>query len=305
MECRSRHGAARVVIATGENIMMHFSDETLLAFADGTLDAASRRAIEEAVLQDPAIAQRVAQRVAQRNQHKQSKEQNNAARAGASGAPVQEEPAPRAAMRGGTVIQLAVVRANRAQAANQTQQRMHGSGQTTGAAIDGSMARWSWPQWGALAATLLVGIFVGRFGLPLPEGESSLLGIAPGNGGVLSAQGKLARALTDLDAGAAGSGIEIGSSFVSKEGGYCRSFALAGTARAQLTGLACRSGSVWNVAVISDDPMSFDAIASADGHRAAGAAMPAAIGAAIEQRIAGSALDASAARDALRRGWRR
>jgi hypothetical protein len=302
MECRRRHGAARAVIATGENIMMHFSDETLLAFADGTLDAASRRAIEEAVLQDPAIAQRVAQRVAQRNEHKQSKEESSPARAGA---PVQEEPAPRAAMRGGTVVQLAAVRANRAQAANKTQPRLHAPGQTTGAAIGGSMARWSWPQWGALAATLLVGIFVGRFALLLSDGEPSLLGIAPGNGGVLSARGKLARALTDLDAGAAGSGIEIGSSFVSKEGGYCRSFALAGTARAQLTGLACRSGSVWNVAAISDDPMSFDAPASADGHRAAGAAMPAAIGAAIEQRIAGSALDASAVRDALRRGWRR
>lgn len=275
--------------------MVNFSDETLLAFADGTLDAASCRAIEEAVLQDPVIAQRVAQRVAQRNKHNQ--EQSNAARADASGVPVQGESARRAAVRGGTVIELAVVRASKVQAGSQTQGPR--------AAVSCSAAPWSWPQWAALVATLLVGIFVGRFALPLQEGEPSLLGIAPGNGGALGAQGKLARALTQQESGAAGSGIEIGLSFVSKQGDYCRSFALVGAAGAHPVGLACRSGSVWNIAVIVDDPMPADAPASSSGYRVAGVAMPAAINAAIEQRIAGSALDAVAERDALRRGWSR
>jgi hypothetical protein len=297
-------GRGKLVIGSSENIMMHFSDETLLAFADGTLDAASRRAIEQAVLLDPVIAQRVAQQVAQNKE--QNKEQNKAPRADASGASFQGEPVRRTApMRGGTVIQLAAVRASKAQAVTQT----HNHGHTQGAAVSRSAAPWSWPQWSALVATLLVGIFAGRFALPLPHDDPSLLGIAAGNGGALSAQGKLARALTQQEAGAAGNGIEIGLSFVSKEGDYCRSFKLAGAAgavaRAHLAGLACRSGSVWNIAAIIDDPMSADAPAGSGRYRIAGAEMPAAIGAAIDQRIAGSVLDAMAERDALQRGWRR
>jgi anti-sigma factor RsiW len=37
-----------------------FNDETLMAFADGELDAASTRAVQEAALADPRIAQRIA-----------------------------------------------------------------------------------------------------------------------------------------------------------------------------------------------------------------------------------------------------
>ena len=39
---------------------MNFSDETVMAYADGELDAASRAAVEAAMATDPQLAQRVA-----------------------------------------------------------------------------------------------------------------------------------------------------------------------------------------------------------------------------------------------------
>ena len=257
-------------------MMMHFSDEILVAFVDGALGEASRRAIEQAMLADPVVAQRVAKQ--------------RALRAHAS---VAFSPAPGARLmppmpaRGGKVIQLALVRASKGQApvvaANSGSER--------------SAARWSWLQWGALAATLVAGIAIGRFALPLLESDTSVIGSA----GELRARGQLAHALTRQTASAAGRGVRIGSSFVSKQGHYCRSFVQDGVvARSHLAGLACHGGAGWNVAAIIDDPMS-----AADGILSAGVDMPPAIQTAIDQRIAGQALDTAAEQEALRRGWRR
>ena len=38
---------------------MSFSEETLMAFADGEVDEATRRAVEQAIRHDPALAARV------------------------------------------------------------------------------------------------------------------------------------------------------------------------------------------------------------------------------------------------------
>jgi anti-sigma factor RsiW len=122
-------------------MMMNFSDEILVAFVDGTLGEASRRAVEQAMLDDPVIAQRVAQ-------HRASRAHVSAAFAPVPGArSISRMPA-----RGGTVIQLALVRASKGQAP---------------VVPASSRARWSWLHWGALAAMLVLGIVIGRFGLPL------------------------------------------------------------------------------------------------------------------------------------------
>ena len=47
--------------------MKSFSDEILMAYADGELDEATRRAVEEAMRKDAALARRVAQHKAMRN----------------------------------------------------------------------------------------------------------------------------------------------------------------------------------------------------------------------------------------------
>lgn len=265
--------------------MINFSDATLMAFADGELDVATCRAIEQAMRQDPAIAQRVAEHQALR------------AHVSAAFTPVPGEAArliapllQTAPPRGGVVIQLSAVRASKGQAP---------------AVPVRSAPRWSWPEWGALAVTLVLGLAAGRFALPLFEGESpvAMVNIAPGSGGALIAQGKLAGALTQASAGPAGSGVRIGLSFVSNQGNYCRSFALAGALpKPPMAGLACRSGHGWRIAAIAEDVQPASA---PDGYRMAGAAMPPAILAAIDQRIAGQALDATEEQAALRRAWRR
>src|SRR5579859_449852 len=110
---------------------MIFSDEILMAYADGELDAATRAAVEAAAAADPQLAQRIAQHRSLR------------ASLRAAFDPVLTEPVPErllAAARGAggahrtdNVVALAARR----------------------------QARWSWPQWSAVAASLLVGVLLG------------------------------------------------------------------------------------------------------------------------------------------------
>ncbi len=271
--------------------MMNFSDEMLKAFVDGALDGASRRAIEQAMLADPVIMQRVARYRAMRAHVSTGFSPAPGARA------MSQMPA-----RGGKVIQLALVRASKRKVPVVAVDN----------ASETSAARWSWPQWGALVATLVVGIVVGWFALSLlardklerggSERNSSMIALI-GSGGALTARGQLADALSRQTASAAGSGVRIGSSFVSKQGSYCRSFVLGGAVSgSHLAGLACHSGAGWDVAAIIDEPMPAPA---SDSAVMAGVDLPPAILVAIDQRIAGPTLDAAAEQEALLRGWRR
>src|SRR5215472_18904714 len=102
---------------------MTFSDETLNAYVDGELDAATRAALETAMTGDPELAQRVARQRALR------------ARVREAFAPVLTEPVPErllASVRGAPA-------AERAANVIAFQAR----------------PRWSWPQWGAMAASLV------------------------------------------------------------------------------------------------------------------------------------------------------
>ena len=276
---------------------MIFSDEILMAFADGELDAASRDAIEQAMLQDPVLARKVAQHQALR------------AQVFAAFSPVLNEPVPErlkqrqaqplpaaqqktlAPGRGGTVIRLAAVRASK---------------ETAQPAPALNMRRLSWPrswhEWGALAAMLIVGVLVDRYALPLLDADMPLASIVADQSGALTAHGKLANALSLQTERESGNGIKIGLSFVSQEGAYCRSFIVAGSIGQNLAGLACNSGMQWRIPVVVDEP----ALPAVPGsYRMAAIEMPPAVLAAIDQRIAGAALDANAEQDALRRGWRR
>jgi hypothetical protein len=254
--------------------MSNFTDETLMAFADGELDAATRAQIEQAMQADPAIAAQVAQ--------------HRALRADVFGAfaDVLDEPVPQRlhkALAPSQVIELDAVRAARKQAA---------SGNVPGPAVAGR--RWSWPEWGALAATLMLGVLVGKMDLTSSTGAAQLATLT-GNSGALTAQGPLVQALSGQLAGTAKADdpVQIGVSFVSKEGKYCRSF-IAGSS----AGLACKSGSAWTVPVLAEA-----APAMSGDYRQAGSAMPAAVLDAIDERIAGAALDAPAERRAQQQGW--
>jgi hypothetical protein len=243
--------------------MMKFSDETLMAYADGELDDAERAEIERAVDADPALAERVAAHQALRSD------------VFAAFAPILDEPVPpalTAAALPGKVADLNAARAARVER------------------VAAPPRRWSWPEWGAIAATLAVGVLVGS--VTGGAGGDAALAVAQGAHGKLVAQGALATALSQQPAASAGA-VRIGVSFAAKDGSLCRSFIMNDTA-----GLACRNGNAWQVPVIAEA-----AGATAGEYRQAGNAMPPAVLDAIDARIAGQALDAQGEQDAVRRGW--
>lgn len=252
---------------------MSISDETLMAFADGELDEATRRVVEQAVRMDPALAEKVRQHQALRS---------NVFNAFAHTLHEEVPQRLQAAARSAKVVHLDSVRQLRTPppAAPQAAHK----------------PRWSWPEWGAIAATLVVGVLAGIMGTQGMRAEEPLAGF-DNSAGALTARGKLAQALTQQPASgsALDPNVKVGISFLSKEGVYCRSFMLPTTA-----GLACRSGDEWRIPVLTNGAMG-----TAGEYRQAGTALPAAVLEAIDQRIVGQALDAQAEAAALKQGWKR
>jgi hypothetical protein len=247
---------------------MRFTDETLMAYADGELDATTRNAVELAMRADPVVAARVKQHIALRNE---------VFRAFAGTLDEQVPPRLRQVVQSAKVVQLDSARAAKKSVVEVPR-------------------RWSWPEWGAIAATLVVGVLAGSLGLNSLRGETQLASAAGGSGTVV-AHGALDGALTRQLASAqpAAGIVKIGVSFVSRDGQYCRSFAMGAAA-----GLACRGDGEWKIPVLVESG------ASGEGaYRQAGSAMPAAVLEAIDARAAGSSLDAKAEQAAAQRGWSR
>lgn len=248
---------------------MNYDDDTLMAYADGELDPAQRAAIARAMQDDPAVAAAVAR-------HQALRRDVFAAFAGTLDEPVPERLQPPAAA---PVHELAAARSARAAAALQEQERRQ--------------RRLGWPQWGALAASLAVGVLAGSlvtgwFG----SGSGSELALA-GAGGELTAGGRLAQALDRQLAQDSGAGeVRIGLSFQSHSGAYCRTFQMGGS-----SGLACRDGGNWRIPVLADSA------AAAGEYRQASAQLPPAVLDAVDARLAGGTLDAAAERAARARGW--
>ena len=94
------------------------------------------------------------------------------------------------------------------------------------------------PQWLAVAASLVVGVFAGQ--LLFPAGPSSPVAV---QGGQLVAADELQRALdTQLASAPADEGARIGLTFRDAEGRICRSFT-----DAAVSGLACHDGGAWRI----------------------------------------------------------
>jgi len=248
---------------------MQFSDETLMAYADGEVDADTRRQIEAAMALDPTIAERVAKHRALR------------ADLGAAFGGVLDEPIPAHLLeaanaspkstRSATVTDLNVVRAAKS-----------GSTQST--------RSWSWPEWTAIAASLLIGVLAGRSALQ--SGQSDILVATHGG---LIAKGELSAALNDQLSGTqTDSDVRIGLSFQSRRGNYCRSFTAGATA-----GFACREGTDWWVHAMSENEKP---VAGGD-YRMAGTELPPAILTAIDGVMEGEALDQEQERVARERDW--
>lgn len=243
---------------------MSFSDEILMAYADGELEPALRDEVEQAMRGDPAVAAAV-------ERHRALRADVFAAFAGVLDEPVPARLQPHATAGGH-------VRVDALLAARATP----------------LPARWSWPQWGAMAASLVVGVLAGALGWQGTHGGASPASFARQDG-ALVAQGEVARALSRQLASEQGekADIRVGVSFQAKDGSYCRSFTLGATG-----GLACRSGGQWRVPVLVEGGQE-----EGGAYRQAGTAMPSAVLDAIDERIAGRTLDAAGERAAREQGW--
>jgi hypothetical protein len=114
--------------------------------------------------------------------------------------------------------------------------------------------------------------------------------------GRLVARGELAQALNErLSGEPSGGGVRVGLSFIAKQGGYCRSFTMPSQA-----GLACHADGAWRVELLTA-PATGDA--ATPTYRQAGSETPPEVLRAIDERIAGNALDAAAERTAREHGW--
>jgi hypothetical protein len=238
------------------------NENRLMAYLDGELEGDARIAAEREIAADPALAERVRAQQALR------------VRLQAAYAPLLDEPVPErllAAARGtAQVADLA--------AARQARKRR----------------RWQWPEWGAMAASVLAGVIGGQ----LMRGANDPLRTA--RDGSLVAGGRLARALTEQLASAPrqGSPVKIGTSFVARSGRYCRSFVLERDA--PMAGLACRDGDAWKLQLVAPAVKP----EAAGGYRMAASALPPALLKAIDEQIQGQPFDTAAEQAAQRRGWR-
>ncbi len=245
---------------------MTFSDEVLMAYVDGELDAATRAALEAAMAQDAALAQRIAAERALR------------ARLRAAFEPVLDEPVP------AHLMHLARTAPEQRDTSTVVPLRR------------GEVRRHPWREGLALAASLVAGVLLGHWVL-----RGGGLGPVVTRDGQMVARGPLAEALTGQLAARqpAGAAVRIGISFRSSSGQYCRTFSVRAP---ELSGLACRAGGQWQVQVLTRA----EAAAAAPGHyREAASSMPPAVVAAVSAEIAGSPLDARAEAAARRRGWER
>ena len=244
---------------------MTFSEETLMAYADNELDAQTRTAVEAAMAADPEIARRVAQHKALRGKVRLAFDN------------VIDEPTPQrlisaahgapAVRREGNVIPL-----------------RRKAPQRRGV-----------PLWASIAASLVIGIIIGQAML-----HSSGSTTITSRDGQLLASGVLAHALSAQLASAQTdqNPVQIGVSFKSKAGDYCRTFTVHESTT--LAGMACHQHDDWHVQVLAQTT---PAAQSGGPYRQAASEIPKSVLQSVDDNIAGDPLDAHAEAAAREKSW--
>lgn len=231
---------------------MNFDPEIVMAYVDGEVDLVTAKRIEKAMETDAALAARVDAERALR------------AKLSAHFDPVAADPVPDrlTAMLANVDTSLADRR--------DAKQRRFGFGPA---------------QWGAVAASLALGLLVGQFDL----GGS---GPVATKGGTLVASGALETALdTQLAATQPrDAAVRIGLTFKDGAGMTCRSFE-----QAAVSGIACRAGEAWQLR------QTLSSAAQGSDYRQAGSAE---IAEAASRMMAGEPFDAAAEKAALDRDWK-
>ena len=242
---------------------MRFSDEMLMAYSDGELDLVARAEIEAAMARDPKVAEAV-------ERHRALAAKLRPAYDAVLAEPVPDRLAELVATPGSAaIVNLAAKRRASESAMRVGRRRL--------------------PQWAALAASVVVGLFAGVLlmrGADAPYEET-----ATG----LVARGELDKALTSQLASAGDdAGVRIGISFRDRKGDYCRTFHMH--REAPVAGLACRGGEEWRLQVLATAP-------AHEGELRPAAAMPMAVLHAVDAAIDGVPLNAASERAARDKGW--
>lgn len=225
------------------------ADESLIRYLDGELDPEARATIDTALKEDPALNARL-------RRLRDSSEQVRTAFAATLDEPVPERLVAEAA--GGQVIAFP--------------RRTPPPG-----------ARLWWSR-AAIAASVLVGVFIGQStGRPMVGSD-------------LSTRGALTSALNDQPSSDTGSRVRVALSFRSSEGPYCRAFSLA---KERTAGLACRTPTGWRVRMMAPDTG-----AASGEYRMAASALPAPVLALAQSLASGPALDARGERAAIANRWK-
>jgi len=184
--------------------MTEIDATTRMAYVDGELDEIARRRVERAIAIDPVLEEAVARDRALRE------------RLQARFAPYAEAPVPGRfrALLAADIVPIA--------AASRPWRR-------------GS--RYRWAQGAAIAATLVLGLWIGR--------QTDAPGLVSSRNGTVVARGRLETALdTQLAATQANDApIRIGLTFRNHDGSICRTFS-----GDTLQGIACRDNRRWDVA---------------------------------------------------------
>ena len=244
---------------------MTFSEETLMAYADNELDAQTRTAVEAAMAVDPEIARRVAQHKALRGKLRLAFDN------------VIDEPAPQRlvnAARGAPAVRR---EGNVVPLRRKAPQRR------------------GVPLWASIAASLVIGIIIGQAML-----RGSGTTTVTSRDGQLLASGVLAHALSAQLASAQTdqNPVQIGVSFKSKAGDYCRTFTVHETTT--LAGLACRQHDDWRVQILAQTTPTAQ---GGGAYRQAASEIPKSVLQSVDDNIAGDPLDAHAEAAARDKSW--
>lgn len=240
--------------------MSRYTDEQIIAFVDGCLPEAERQALEADRAADPELARQIAR-------HGLLRQQIAAAYGPPPADRIDDAMLARLGLAAPAIVDLGEARARRAD------HRWVG--------------RLAWA--GSLAASLAVGLLLGRTALP----DTPPVSVDPA--GTMVAGPILASALDTHLAGQDGP-VRIGLSFRTGAG-LCRTFIMAGTG----TGLACHEPGRWIVPVLVEDKQRTEA---GGDYRLAGGEVPPVVMAEVDRRIVGEPLTPQQEAQARTAGWR-
>ncbi len=264
----------------------------VMAWVDGELPPADQAAFEARLAREPALASAVARERALR------------ARLQGAYAPVLDEPVPAGLLDLLAMPDEAPAPSPLTRAANDP--ISIGANDTHRAALPHAR-RWQWPEWGAMAASLVLGVVFGaRLLAPHPAaGGADTVALSVGDDGAITARGALRDALEQHVAGTVldpNSPITVGLTFRNHAREYCRTFTLDNAS----SGIACKQSEGWVVANLEHAAAAAapTSASAPGGYRMAAGPFSTTLLQAVDAMREGDTLDAAAETAARAKGWK-